>query len=296
VVALWREAVAQQREFEVEHRLRRADGEYRWYLRRAILLGGGGGARGRWFGTCTDIHDLKLLQESLRQADRLKEDFLSMASHEFRTPLTALRLQAELLRQRSPKAVPTDERLVRPLSIMDRQIDRMEGLLGTLFDISRINAGKFTLELASMDLAELVGEVAERFRSEAEAAGTEIRVRLRSVLGSWDRSRLDQVITNLVGNAIKYGNRQPVEVEVLEQDGAAILVVRDRGIGIEPGNLPRLFDRFERGSNTTGIQGLGLGLWITRKVVEAHGGRVTVESAPDTGSTFTVVLPSCPPG
>jgi signal transduction histidine kinase len=116
------------------------------------------------------------------------------------------------------------------------------------------------------------------------------------VLGAWDRTRLDQVITNLVGNAIKYGNRRPVEVEVDDQDGAAVLIVRDRGIGIEPESVPRLFERFERGTNTAGFRGLGLGLWIAKKMVEAHRGQIVVESVSNAGSTFTVTLPRALPG
>ena len=218
-----------------------------------------------------------------------------MASHEFRNPLSALRLQAELLRQRSKMVAPPDERLVRQVSVMDRQIDRMEGLLGMLLDVSRINAGRLRLDLASMDLADLTNEVTERLKPEAEASHTELRIRTLSASGVWDRMRLDQVITNLVSNAIKYGNRLPVEVLVDARDGAAVLVVKDRGIGIEPQHLPRLFERFERGSNTTGYTGLGLGLWIAKKMVEAHGGRIEVESVPNAGSTFTVTLPKTTP-
>jgi PAS domain S-box-containing protein len=155
VLARWQIAVSEQREFEVEHRLRRADGEYRWYLRRAILLVAGGATRGRWFGTCTDIHDLKLSQDALRQADRLKEDFLSMASHEFRTPLSALRLQAEIMRRRLRASPAPDDRNEKVLAVMDAQVTRMDKLLATLVDVSRINAGRFTLDLASVDLAEL---------------------------------------------------------------------------------------------------------------------------------------------
>ena len=296
VIALWQAAVHEQRVLEVEHRLRRADGEYRWYLRRAILLGRGDGARARWFGTCTDVHDLKLSQEALRQADRLKEDFLLMASHEFRTPLTALRLQAELAKQRSQKLTPPDERLDRYLSAMNVQIRRLEGLLGMLLDISQLNAGKFRLDLAVLDLADLVLEVLERFKSEADASGMEVRASLRSVRGQWDRKRLDQVITNLVSNAIKYGNHQPLEVQIEVQADEALLIIRDRGIGIAPETLPHLFEHFERGTNTAGFAGLGLGLWIAKRVVEAHAGRIAVESQPNAGSTFTVALPRSPPG
>ena len=150
VVALWNDAVAQQKEFEVEHRLRRADGEFRWFLRCAVLLSHADGVGVRWFGACTDIHDLKLSQDLLRQADRMKEDFISMAAHEFRTPLTALRLQTDLLERNLWSTVASDEKVKRQLSVMNVQIDRIDGLLGALLDVSRISAGRFALDLESV--------------------------------------------------------------------------------------------------------------------------------------------------
>lgn len=289
--ALWRAAVARGSDFELEHRLRRADGEYRWFIRRAFRLPAGEGRSDRWFGTCTDVHDLKLSQEVLRQADRLKEDFLNMASHEFRTPLTALRLQVELLRRALRKPEPSPERLERQLAGADAQIDRLEALLRSLLDVSVINAGRLTLDLTELDLGALVREVIDRLGPEAERQGSPVTLRAGPVLGCWDRTRLDQVLTNLLSNAVKYGAHRPVEVEVGEQGSAAVVVVRDRGIGIPPATLDRVFDRFERGGNTGAIKGSGLGLWITRKMVEAHGGEVAVESAVGAGSTFTVRLP-----
>ena len=123
-----------------------------------------------------------------------------------------------------------------------------------------------------------------------------LRLRLTDVTGRWDKERLDQVITNLVSNAIKYGNRQPVDVELDERRGMAALVVRDHGIGIPPDSQAGLFERFERGTNTRTFKGIGLGLWIAKKMVDAHGGTISVESAPGSGSTFTVTIPTSPRG
>jgi len=289
VLARWRAAVEQRTDFELEHRLLGADGQFRWFLRRAYC--DQSSRSQRWFGTCTDIHDLKVSQESLRQADRLKEDFLNMASHEFRTPLTALRLQVELLRRNLRQPEPSRERSDRQLKGVEAQVDRLQVLLGTLLDVSRLSAGKFTLESAPLDLADLAAEVVQRFRPEAEGSGTPLRLQADSTPGHWDRPRLDQVLTNLIGNALKYGNRHPVEVEVRAAGQDAVMLVRDRGLGIAPEHLGRIFDRFERAPNTGAIQGLGLGLWIARSLVEAHGGRLSVESKVGEGSTFTVTLP-----
>jgi len=293
VQAIWTGALARQTGFEVEHRLRRADGEYRWFLRRAVPLrdGDGDGAPLRWFATCTDVHDLKCSQEVLRQADRLKEDFLHMASHEFRTPMTALRLQVELLRRNLLSPAPAMPRVEHQLGMVDAQIDRLQALLGTLLDVSRLSAGKFTLDLADMDLAELAREVVARAGDFTGGRETAVRLSAQPAVGHWDRMRLDQVVTNLVANAVKYGRRRPVEVEVSASGPAAVLRVRDHGIGIAPETLAAIFERFERGANSGTVQGLGLGLWIARMLVEAHGGTIGVESRLGEGSTFTVTLP-----
>jgi PAS domain S-box-containing protein len=291
VGALWRAALAEQREFESEHRLRGADGGFRWFLRRAFPLRDLDGTTRRWFGTCTDIHDLKVSHERLRQADRLKEDFLAMASHEFRTPLTALRLQADLLREGLRKLHGPQERTDRQLRVIDRQVERLEKLVGVLFDASRIAEGKLQLELADTDLAEVARDAVERLATEAAQAGVEIRLELQPVIGRWDRLRLEQVVTNLLGNAVKYGSHRPVDVSVGRRDGRAVLVVRDHGIGIPPESHALIFERYQRASNVAPVKGLGLGLWIARSMVAAHGGELRVESAPGEGATFTVSLP-----
>lgn len=294
VVALWQGAVRRKANFELEHRLRRADGEYRWYLRRAFAVRAPDGGLHRWFGTCTDIHDLKTSQELLRQADRLKEDFIHMASHEFRTPLTALRLQVELVRRGVRHGGPP-QRLEQQLAAVDGQIDRLQSLLGTLLDVSRVSAGKLTLDLREVDLAEVVHDAVGRLEAEAASRATTIQVSAEAAAGQWDRSRLDQVATNLLTNALKYGGGKPVAVEVLARDDEAVLRVRDQGIGIAPEDLSKVFNEFERAGNATPFAGLGLGLWIVRNLVAAHGGEVTVESAVGQGSTFTVRLPRRPP-
>lgn len=291
VLAMWHRSVERQSDFELEHRLRRADGEYRWHLRRAFPLRDPDGRVSQWFGTCTDIHDLKTSAELLRQADRLKEDFLHMAAHEFRAPLTAVRLQVDLLRRNLRSEAPALKRADHQLGVVDTQVDRIQALLGTLLDVSQINTGRLTLDLVEMDLAQLAGEVVERFMPEAVGCSTALHLEAHPVVGCWDRGRLDQVIANLVGNAIKYGNRKPVDVLVEERGGAAVLSVTDHGFGIAPEDQARIFDRFERAAGGMPIKGLGLGLWIARTMVEAHGGRLEVLSAPGQGSTFTVTLP-----
>lgn len=228
--------------------------------------------------------------ERRREQDQL-EDFLHMASHEFRTPMTALRLQVELLRRALRGPTPSLQRAEHQLQLVDAQVDRLQALLGTLLDASRLNAGRFTLDLADADLAEVAREVVARASAEAGGRETPLTLAAQPAVGRWDRLRLDQVVTNLVANALKYGARRPVEVEVWASGPAAVLRVRDHGIGIAPETLASIFERFERGANAGAVQGLGLGLWIARKMVEAHGGTIAVESTLGEGSTFTVTLP-----
>lgn len=164
-------------------------------------------------------------------------------------------------------------------------------LVQDLLDLSRLSAGQLTLELEELDLAELTREVAERFTDQAAAVGSSVAVHARGpVLGHWDRQRLDRVTTNLLSNALKFGQGQPIEVHVLADGGQARLAVRDHGMGIPLEAQGRIFNRFERLGHT-GRPGSGLGLYIVHQLVEAHGGTVHVSSHPGRGATFTVELP-----
>ncbi|GEL69902.1 sensor histidine kinase [Myxococcus virescens] len=229
-----------------------------------------------------------------RQAIRAREEFLAIASHELKSPLSALQLQVQNLRtalERSPDAVPW-ERLHRGLDLVGRQAKRQAKLIDALLDVSRIHAGRLELNPEPLDLGALVREVAERFEPELAGAGTHLTLTLPlEAHGHWDRLRLDQVLTNLVSNAMKYGRGNPVQVALSSTETHVRLDVRDAGIGIPPEHLSRLFHRFERAVSGRDYSGVGLGLWIVREVVEAMGGHVTVSSELGVGSTFTVVLP-----
>jgi len=227
-----------------------------------------------------------------QEAVRARDDFLSIASHELRTPLTPLRLQTQILRRLlAHGATPAREKLASSLDTLERQTDRLGRLVSDLLDVSRITAGKLTLHREQLDLADLAREVVERY---AGASRSRIELRTLPALGSWDRARLEQVATNLLANAMKYGEGRPIDVVVQPRDGGAVLTVRDRGIGIAPEDTERIFGRFERAASATAYGGLGLGLYIAQQIVVAHGGRISVESAPGEGAAFTVVLPDTP--
>ncbi len=230
------------------------------------------------------------LLEEARAAVKVRDEFLSVASHELKTPLTSLGLQVELmLRTLSPES---KKKGTPRLEAIHRQLGRLSSLVESLLDVSRISAGRLELELEDVDLSALVREVVARFELEAERAACTLHVTLQEALvGRWDKLRLEQVVSNLLSNAIKYGAGKPIHLRVEPREGQAVLLVRDEGIGMTSEALRRIFNRFERAVSGRNYGGLGLGLYITRQLLEAMGGTVTAQSEPGAGSTFTVVLP-----
>jgi PAS domain S-box-containing protein len=235
------------------------------------------------------------LYDQARVAIRARDEFLQVASHELKTPLTTLQLQLELLPRTLEKAGIKDERLTEKLATATIQTKRLGRLIDSLLDVSRITAGKVMLELEPFELTELVREVAARYRTEARVVGSELAVRADGPIdGRWDRLRVEQIVSNLLSNAIKYGAGKPVELRVEPGDERVHISVTDRGIGIARDDLARIFGRFERAVSLRHYGGLGLGLFIARQFVEAHGGTLIAESVPGAGSTFTAVLPREP--
>ncbi len=233
------------------------------------------------------------LYERARAAIQVRDDFLSIASHELKTPLTPLKLQIEILQTQCEHVMPATTRDIfcRMLARADEQIDRLASLVDELLDISRIRGGRLQLHREPVDLAPLVDAVVDRFRGDAPPNTFSITAPPTPIEGEWDRLRIDQIVTNLVSNALKYGAGAPIDIEAGSDGDLAILKVRDRGVGIPLAEQSRIFQRFERASTGRSVSGLGLGLYIVRQIVDAHGGRIEVASRPGQGSTFTVMLP-----
>ena len=240
--------------------------------------------------------ELARAKDQAELAVRARDQFLSVASHELKTPLTSLKLQVQM-RKRSltrPTAAQSFslEKIPALLENDERQIDRLTRLVDDMLDISRIANGKLKLIKEEMDLGQLVHEVVQRHAHQFESIGSELTFESESgVSGRWDRDRLDQVLTNLLTNALKYGAGKPVHVSVRTAGDIALFSVRDRGIGMDPRDHSRIFEQYERAVAPGSIAGLGLGLHIVKQILLAHGGRISVASALGEGSTFTVELP-----
>jgi PAS domain S-box-containing protein len=234
------------------------------------------------------------LYREAQEAILARDEFLSVASHELKTPLTALQLQLEMLQRAAHKggAQLTPERVIKKLKQADQQVQRLADLINDLLDVARIRKGQIEVRLAEGDLAQMVRDVASSFEEQVALAGCTMELRVDGPIEAcWDRVRVEQIVTNLLSNAIKYGPGKPVEVRVEADADSAEISVRDYGIGIAPEHLERIFVRFERAVSADHYGGLGLGLYIVRQIVEALGGSIRVISEPDLGSTFTVMLP-----
>lgn len=234
---------------------------------------------------------IRELEEELRARD----EFIIAAAHELRNPISPLTLHLNRLSAAARRAggggVPA-EWLTDQLDAMGRRLTRFLSALNRILDVSSINAGRIQLVEEPLDLAEVVSEVVGGFERELLAARSELTLELAGPLrGNWDRMRLEQIVSNLVSNAIRYGEGQPIVVSLRARDRAAELAVTDRGVGIAEADQARIFERFER-AHSQFRSGFGVGLWMVQQLCEAMGGSVALKSAPGEGSTFSVTLPA----
>lgn len=243
------------------------------------------------FATFTAVVAITVLLLSAAIAEKKARDQLIwFASHELRNPLGTLTLHYELLRQAVSSGL-SREQLEAGAARAQRSLARLTQLVDEVLDVSRAGESPVGLRRAEMDLRELVEVVAGRLAFELEQNGSQLQLKLEPTIGRWDRSRLDQVITNLIGNASKHGGAGPIEVTLFPTDGVARLEVRDHGAGISAADQKRIFEPFVRLARSSDAIGMGLGLAIAREIVDAHRGRIWVESQPGAGSRFIVELP-----
>ena len=238
---------------------------------------------------------LKVIQGDLEQAVRIRDEFMSIASHELKTPLTSLKLQSQLrmrgLRRGDISAFNL-EWLTKMFDNDERQIGQITRLIDDMLDISRISSGKLSMNLEQFDLCELARDLIKRRSEQFVAAGCPVEIECcQSAVGNWDRFRIEQVLTNILTNAMLYGSDKPIFVQVNTTSDRAQIVVRDQGRGVAKENHERIFQKFERVAEGSEISGLGIGLYIVKTILEAHHGSIQVESTLGHGATFVVNLP-----
>jgi len=245
------------------------------------------------------VENARLYNEA-RAAVKLRDEFLSIASHELKTPLTSLRLKVDgilLMAGKDRSAIDVDKLAARVQGV-DKQLGRLTELVDALLDVSRAASGQLQLRIENVDLGAVVQAAAQRFKDDLASAGCSLSVMVTGpdgprspVFGRWDRLRLDEVVTNFLSNAIKYGAGKPIQIRLSASETVATIEVEDHGIGISHADQQRLFERFARVVSPDHYGGFGLGLWIVKLLVEAMGGKVAVRSAIGQGSVFSAELP-----
>lgn len=290
----WQAACADRGDYDLEYRIRRHDGQYRWFQTRGVPVRDESGKIVYWFGTCTDIEDHKRAEETLKEADRRKDEFLATLAHELRNPLAPLRNGLELMRL----AQDNQEMLEQARAMMDRQLGQMVRLIDDLLDVSRISRGRIELRRERVELAEVLRQAIETSRPLIEAGGHQLIVEESPtpVIVEADLMRMSQVFSNLLNNAAKYTpSGGQIVVAIAREDGGVAVSVRDTGVGIPAAMLPRVFEMFAQVDRSLERSqgGLGIGLSLVKKLVEMHGGSVEARSeGHGKGSEFVVRLPT----
>ncbi|WP_308921247.1 hybrid sensor histidine kinase/response regulator [Janthinobacterium sp. J1-1] len=239
------------------------------------------------------LQELRATQAELQRSLRMRDEFMSMVAHELRTPLNTLFLETQMRTlnlERGNLAAFAPEKLPKMVARDARQIRSMVRLIDDMLDVSRISSGKLSIRREPVDLAALVRRVAE----DLAPGPDQLRVQVQEdacIEGYWDGFRVEQIVVNLISNALRYGDGKPVDISLAKTRNSAVIEVRDHGIGIGPKDQERIFDAFERVMHQDRTGGLGLGLFITKQLVDAHGGAITLQSQPGHGALFSVTLP-----
>lgn len=235
------------------------------------------------------------LLEMNERALRLRNEFISVASHELKTPLTTIKIQTQMARRSFKKGDPealSAERTTQTIDLIERQADKLKELIDSMLDISRIALGRVDMKLVPCDLSAVVEDVVSNFSETLKMSGCPVNIHIaKNVMIEGDAPRIEQVVVNLLTNAVKYAEGKPVTISVAAEDNDAVLTVEDEGMGIAPEDHERIFKKFERGSTLKNISGFGLGLFVSRYIVDAHRGTIGVESELGKGSRFIVKLP-----
>lgn len=241
------------------------------------------------------LDELRSTKAELEDAVRMRDDFMSIVSHELKTPLNTLILEVQLRKLQLGRhnfAAFSEDKLTQMVDKDERQVQSLIRLIDDMLDVSRIRTGKLSIRPTRVDLGKLVASVVENFAPQMEASGcTLLFQRPEPIFGVWDEFRIEQVLANLLTNAMRYGAGKPVQINVRTTLADACIEVSDQGIGISEKSLERIFCQFERAEGSESSAGLGLGLFIAEQIVKAHNGRIQVESEEGNGALFRVLLP-----
>jgi len=245
----------------------------------------------------TLLRELNQTQSELQRSLRMRDEFMSLVAHELRTPLNTLFLETQmrsLQLKRGTLASIQPDQFDAMIKRDERQIKAMIRLIDDMLDVSRMRSGQLSIRPGQVELMTLLERVVSDLSLQANATGCKLSLQEHPpVQGCWDEFRVEQVVVNLLTNALRYGGGQPVEVSVQYADDQVRIHVRDEGKGIAPQDLERIFEPYERGARNGEPKGLGLGLYISRQLAVSHGGELRVTSKPGEGSTFTLILPTC---
>ena len=245
----------------------------------------------------TLLRELNQTQEELQRSLRMRDEFMSLVAHELRTPLNTLFLEAQmrsLQLKRGTLATIKPDQFETMIKRDERQIKAMIRLIDDMLDVSRMRSGQLSIRPGQVQLMDLLERVVSDLSLQAAATGCKLSLQPHPpVEGCWDEFRIEQVVVNLLTNALRYGGGQPVEVSVQYAHETVRIDVRDEGKGIAPSDLERIFEPYERGARNGEPKGLGLGLYISRQLAISHGGELRVSSKPGEGSTFSLILPTC---
>lgn len=280
----------------VDFRIKTKDGRYRWFLSKGNPFFDESGELTKYYGTWTDITEEKISQKKMQSALELRDEFLSIASHELKTPLTSLKIQSQLqsrlIKNNRPDAY-AKEKIDLYNERVEKLVSRLDRLVDDMLDISRIRTGRLTIHRENTNLASVVKDVVDRMQSEfLTETHKKIAADIPDQVPAYiDNFRIEQVIGNLLKNALKYGDKKGVSISLKITDGEALITVIDQGLGIHPKDHEKIFERFERAISPNEISGFGLGLFISREIIKAHDGRIWLESELGKGSKFFVALP-----
>lgn len=285
--------------FEEEGWRVRKNGEKFW---ANVVLTAMKNAEGKLLGftkVTRDLTNVRETEEKFRKSEarnheledslRMKDEFISVASHELRTPLTRILLRLQMMKRNGEGM---NEKVLKGLNECEEASKDLSELMEKLVDVTRLRLGKLELKRTKTNITNIILDVISNFKDEIRLSGNHVSFNHEGdVIGYWDQNRLEQLFSNLLSNAIKYTQGQPVKMELKLKGEFVHFIISDEGPGIPYNLQPKLFERFERAVDSKKISGLGLGLYISKQIVDAHKGEISLESIPGEGTTFEVVLP-----